>query len=54
MFGPLGLSLAAQVKQSRSLTKALTPIANAYARATGHRQLGLKYDDLSTFCSQKA
>lgn len=24
----------------------LKPVANAYANATGHRQMGLKYDDL--------
>lgn len=48
MFGPLGVSLATQVKQSRALTNALMPLANALARASGHRQLGLKYDDLST------
>lgn len=26
--------------------KALRPLANFYANATGHRQLGLRYDDL--------
>ena len=24
----------------------LKPVANAYANATGHRQMGLRYDDL--------
>ena len=47
MLGPLGISLVNQVKQSRALTGALLPLANALARASGHRQLGLKYDDLS-------
>lgn len=47
MSGPLGISLANHVKQSRALTTALLPLANALARASGHRQLGLKYDDLS-------
>lgn len=26
--------------------RALTPVSAAYARAAGHRQVGLKYDDL--------
>lgn len=49
MFGPLGLTFVNQVKASRTLTNALLPLANALARASGHRQLGLKYDDLSEF-----
>lgn len=51
MLGPLGISLVNQVKQSRALTSALLPLANALARASGHRQLGLKYDDLSEYLS---
>ncbi|KAF8323200.1 cytochrome bd ubiquinol oxidase subunit [Clavulina sp. PMI_390] len=46
MFGPLGVSLASQVRASRTLSRALQPIADAYARAAGHRQVGLKYEDL--------
>ncbi|KAL5637022.1 hypothetical protein ACGC1H_000860 [Rhizoctonia solani] len=46
MFGPLGFSLASQVKASRGLSKFLTPIAQFYARTTGHRKMGLRYDDL--------
>lgn len=40
-------SLAPQLKAySGGLYKALRPLANAYARAVGHRQVGLRYDDL--------
>ncbi|QRV87544.1 ubiquinol-cytochrome C reductase complex 14kD subunit [Ceratobasidium sp. AG-Ba] len=46
MYGPLGLSFASQVKASRGLHKFLTPIAAFYARAVGHRRMGLRYDDL--------
>jgi ubiquinol-cytochrome c reductase subunit 7 len=46
MFGPLGLSLAPQVKASRGLSKFLSPIAAFYARAVGHRKMGLRYDDI--------
>ncbi|KAF8607766.1 14 kDa subunit of cytochrome bd ubiquinol oxidase [Ceratobasidium sp. AG-I] len=46
MFGALGLTVAPQIRASRSLSKFLTPIAAFYARAVGHRQMGLKYDDL--------
>jgi ubiquinol-cytochrome c reductase subunit 7 len=46
LFGPLGLSIAPQVKASRGLYKFLAPIAQFYARAVGHRRMGLKYDDL--------
>ncbi|KAF8709389.1 Cytochrome b-c1 complex subunit, partial [Rhizoctonia solani] len=46
MFGPLGFTLAPQVKASRGLYKFLAPIAQFYARNTGHRQMGLRYDDL--------
>jgi hypothetical protein len=48
MFGPLGPSLAPQIRASKTLTRILTPVANLLARASGHRQLGLKYDDLRT------
>jgi len=51
MYGPLSVSLAPQIKQSRGLLKFITPIAQAYARAVGHRRVGLKYDDLSKFLS---
>ncbi|KDN48160.1 hypothetical protein RSAG8_03176, partial [Rhizoctonia solani AG-8 WAC10335] len=46
MFGALGLSLAPQVKASRGLSKFLAPIAQFYAQTTGHRKMGLRYDDL--------
>jgi hypothetical protein len=40
-------SLAPQLKAYTSgLYKALKPIANAYANITGHRAVGLRYDDL--------
>lgn len=40
-------SLAPLLKSSSAgLYKALRPLANAYARAAGHRQVGLRYDDL--------
>ncbi|KAL9937436.1 hypothetical protein V8E36_003845 [Tilletia maclaganii] len=41
-----GISLANLVKNSPTLSRFLTPVASAYANATGHRQHGLKYDDL--------
>ncbi|KAK0551260.1 Cytochrome b-c1 complex subunit 7 [Tilletia horrida] len=41
-----GISLAGFVKSSPLLNRFITPVANAYAHATGHRQHGLKYDDL--------
>ncbi|KAK0522815.1 Cytochrome b-c1 complex subunit 7 [Tilletia horrida] len=41
-----GISLASFVKNSPALSRFLTPVANAYAQAAGHRQVGLKYDDL--------
>ncbi|KAG8762807.1 Cytochrome b-c1 complex subunit 7 [Ceratobasidium sp. 423] len=46
MFGPLGLSLAPQVKASRGLSKFLAPIAQFYAQTAGHRKMGMRYDDL--------
>ncbi|KAG8941474.1 Cytochrome b-c1 complex subunit 7 [Tulasnella sp. 424] len=47
MFGgPLGYSLAPAIKQNKSLLKLLTPIAQVYANAVGHRKYGLRYDDL--------
>lgn len=40
-------SLASSIKQySAGLYNSLKPIANAYARAAGHRKVGLRYDDL--------
>ncbi|PWN47108.1 14 kDa subunit of cytochrome bd ubiquinol oxidase [Violaceomyces palustris] len=41
-----GLSLAKYIQQSPSLLRVIKPVANAYANATGYRQVGLKYDDL--------
>ncbi len=41
-----GLTLAKFVKQSPGLARMLRPVANAYANWTGHRQHGLRYDDL--------
>ncbi|KAF8514040.1 cytochrome b-c1 complex subunit 7, partial [Gautieria morchelliformis] len=46
MFGPLGLSLAPYIKQSRFWNRILTPFAKWYADAAGYRRMGLKYDDL--------
>jgi hypothetical protein len=40
-------SLASCIKAySPSIFNGLKPLANAYARACGHRKVGLKYDDL--------
>ena len=40
-------SLAPLLKStSAGVYKALRPLANAYAKAAGHRQVGLRYDDL--------
>lgn len=41
-----GISLAKYVQSSPALMRILKPVANAYANATGHRQMGLRYDDL--------
>ncbi|CAD6884443.1 unnamed protein product [Tilletia controversa] len=41
-----GISLASFVKNSPALSRFVTPVANAYAQAAGHRKVGLKYDDL--------
>jgi ubiquinol-cytochrome c reductase subunit 7 len=46
MLGPLGPSLAPQIRSSRSLYAWVKPIANWYANVTGYRRMGLKYDDL--------
>lgn len=46
MFGPLGLSLAPYIKQSRFWNRILTPFSKWYADAAGYRRMGLKYDDL--------
>ncbi|KDN45273.1 putative ubiquinol--cytochrome-c reductase [Tilletiaria anomala UBC 951] len=41
-----GITLAKYVKQSPALMRMVRPVANAYANWAGHRQRGLKYDDL--------
>ncbi|KII88744.1 hypothetical protein PLICRDRAFT_41969 [Plicaturopsis crispa FD-325 SS-3] len=46
MFGPLGPSLAPYVRQSRTLSKWIKPLATWYADLAGYRKMGLKYDDL--------
>ncbi|PWN24521.1 putative ubiquinol--cytochrome-c reductase [Jaminaea rosea] len=46
VLGTDGLSLARYISQSPVLMRFIRPVANAYARAAGYRQLGLKYDDL--------
>lgn len=45
-FGPLGPSLAPAIRANRGLYKWIKPIATWYADLSGHRRLGLKYDDL--------
>lgn len=49
MFGPLGLSLAPYIKQSRFWSRVLTPFSKWYADVAGYRRMGLKYDDLCAF-----
>ncbi|BFZ57024.1 Cytochrome b-c1 complex subunit 7, mitochondrial [Savitreella phatthalungensis] len=39
-------SFAAAVMKSPGLKNLLTPLAKTYARMSGYRQMGLKYDDL--------
>ncbi|PWY98750.1 putative ubiquinol--cytochrome-c reductase [Testicularia cyperi] len=46
MLSLSGLSLAKYVQSSPLLMRFLKPVANAYANSAGHRQLGLRYDDL--------
>ncbi|EPQ28521.1 uncharacterized protein PFL1_03824 [Pseudozyma flocculosa PF-1] len=41
-----GLSLAKYIQNSPALLRMIKPVANAYAQAAGHRQHGLRYDDL--------
>jgi Ubiquinol-cytochrome C reductase complex 14kD subunit len=48
MFGPLGLSLAPYVRSSRTLYKWFKPLATWYTNLSGYRQMGFRYDDLST------
>lgn len=48
IFGPLGFSLAPRLRKSRTLYRWFKPFANWYAQIAGYRQMGLKYDDLST------
>ncbi|KAL7005484.1 Cytochrome b-c1 complex subunit 7 [Cystobasidiomycetes sp. EMM_F5] len=43
---PLGISLAKQVRASRTFNKPIQRIAEKYAQWCGYRQHGLKYDDL--------
>ncbi|CAD6565003.1 MAG: Cytochrome b-c1 complex subunit 7 [Cyphobasidiales sp. Tagirdzhanova-0007] len=45
-FTPMGLSLAARIRNSRSLYRPIKRIADKYADVCGYRQHGLKYDDL--------
>ncbi len=49
LFGPFGVSLAPQIRASRILSRIFTPLAQSFARISGHRQLGLKYDDLCEY-----
>ncbi|GJJ12431.1 hypothetical protein Clacol_006673 [Clathrus columnatus] len=44
--GPLGISIAPYIKQSKFWTRTLTPFAQWYAETAGYRRMGLKYDDL--------
>ncbi|KAF8326352.1 ubiquinol-cytochrome-c reductase complex subunit 6 [Cantharellus anzutake] len=46
VFGPFGVSLAPQIRASRTLSKFFAPLAQSFARISGHRQMGLRYDDL--------
>jgi hypothetical protein len=50
-WSPVGVSLASQIKASRSLYAWVKPFANWYANVAGYRRMGLKYDDLCTFCA---
>jgi len=45
-FGPLGLSFASYVRTSRTLYRWVKPMANWYAKTSGYRKYGFKYDDL--------
>merc|ERR1712071_89746 len=47
VWGALSFSLAPQIRQyAPGLFSSLKPLAEFYARAAGHRSMGLKYDDL--------
>jgi ubiquinol-cytochrome c reductase subunit 7 len=46
MFGPLGPTLAPQIRRSRTLYAWLRPIAKWYIDVSGYRKMGLTYDDL--------
>ncbi|KIY70328.1 cytochrome bd ubiquinol oxidase subunit [Cylindrobasidium torrendii FP15055 ss-10] len=46
MFGPLGFSLAPQIRASRTLSKWFLPFSKWYTDRMGYRKFGLKYDDL--------
>ena len=46
LFGPLGPSLAPQVRKSATLYRWFKPFALWYANIAGYRKIGLKYDDL--------
>lgn len=41
-----GLSLAKMLKSSPAAMRLLRPISAAFANASGHRQMGLRYDDI--------
>jgi hypothetical protein len=46
MLGPLGPSLASQVRASRTIYAWVKPIAKWYINVSGYRKMGLTYDDL--------
>ncbi|ESK85897.1 cytochrome b-c1 complex subunit 7 [Moniliophthora roreri MCA 2997] len=46
IFGPLSVSLASQIRASKTLSAWFIPVANWYANAMRYRQFGLRYDDL--------
>ena len=45
-LGPLGPSLASNLKRNRGLYRWIKPFADWYAGVAGYRKIGLKYDDL--------
>lgn len=48
-YGPLGFSLAPQIRRSKTLYRWIKPVADWYAHIAGYRQMGLRYDDLSEY-----
>ena len=46
LFGPLGPTLAPQIRSSKTIYRWFKPFADWYAQISGYRQMGLKYDDL--------